>query len=139
MYLAIVSATPEGRVAKFAEFETQPEAEAHVAEYGGFVAEKPDAPWSHWLISGQSVTVDPPEVPEPVVHYSKAQLFAAMTDAEYGQWVAAQAAFPARQQAIFDHAAVVESDHALFPSLRAAMVSAYGENRTAELLASAEI
>ena len=71
-FIAIMAATPEGRVAKFLSFPSRSEAEAHVARFTGrfpdaFVVEEPAGPWSHWLIdvAEQTVTIDVPPPPPP--------------------------------------------------------------------------
>lgn len=74
-YIAVVAWTEDFRVAKYAEFETEAEANAHVGQVadrfpGAFVAEKPSDTFSEWLIDPDSkaVLIDPPEivpVPEP--------------------------------------------------------------------------
>ncbi len=69
-YYAIVAVDNE-RVAKYAKFDTQAEADAHVATYGGFVAANPAGNVDDWRIVGQSVVVDPPppRVPAYVSRY----------------------------------------------------------------------
>lgn len=139
MYLAIVRATHEGRVAKYAEFATEAEAAAHVAGFGGFVAQRPDAPWPHWVIdmAAQSISVSAP--PAPPRRYAKAALFRAMTDAEVGTWEQIEPSFSARHVRIFNGATILDGSDDLFPVLRGAMVDAYGEARTSEILAAAEV
>jgi len=65
-FLAIVAATPTGRVAKYAEFDLETEADAHVVTFGGFVAAKPAEPRRDWLIDmvGETLTIStaPPDV-----------------------------------------------------------------------------
>ncbi len=67
-YVVITRTTPEGRVAKFATFRSRAPAEAHRDEFGGFVAPRPAAHWSSWLIVGEVITIVPlpAEPPEPV-------------------------------------------------------------------------
>lgn len=71
-HLAIMKATPEGRVAKFQDYAREADARAHVAEWSNeypkaFAAPCPEAPWSHWKIdmTRKSVTVEAPPAPEP--------------------------------------------------------------------------
>ena len=66
-YTVIVAATPEGRLAKQADFLSEDDALAHVAAVSArfpdaFVIETPDAPESDWLIdvAAQTVTISPP-------------------------------------------------------------------------------
>ncbi len=73
MFLAIMSATPDNRVAKYQNFQTEAEAGAHVL---AFVADFPTAfvvpqigvPDSHWRIDmvAKTVVIDPPTPPQPV-------------------------------------------------------------------------
>ncbi len=65
MYVAIMK-TDGDLIAKYAEFETEQEAQAHVGAFAekfpdAFVVPLPDGPVSRWRVSGQAVTV----VPEP--------------------------------------------------------------------------
>ena len=72
-FIAILSATPQGRVAKFRQFPTRTEADAHVARFTGrfpdaFVVAGPAGPWSHWLIDmvAKTISIDvPPPAPPP--------------------------------------------------------------------------
>ncbi len=72
-FVAIMNATPAGRVAKYANFPTQAAAAGHVALNlaqfpEGFDHVKPDEPFTHWLIDmpGKSISVVTP-TPTPVV------------------------------------------------------------------------
>lgn len=61
-FIAILSATPEGRVGKYAGFETLAEAQAHADEFvaefpEAFAVETPAAPWNHWLVDMVAGTV----------------------------------------------------------------------------------
>jgi hypothetical protein len=58
MYTAIV-AIQDNRVAKFAEFDTEQQAQAHCAKYGGFVYEGQYSP--DLFVDGTAVTVQPIE------------------------------------------------------------------------------
>lgn len=71
--------------------------------------------------------------------YSKAALFAAMTDAEYATFSAVQSQQPARERAIFEHATEIAEDHALFPKFDALLRGAYGGPRAIGLLNAARI
>ena len=71
-FVSIMSVTLEGRVAKFQQFPTRPEAEAHVARFSGrfpnaFVVAEPAGPWSHWLIDmgAKTISIDVPPPPPP--------------------------------------------------------------------------
>ena len=77
--------------------------------------------------------------PPPPAKWSKALLFAAMTDAEHAQFETAAAAFSARERAVFDGAAVLEESSPLWPQLAAALHANYGPARVAALLAAAAI
>ena len=65
-YIAIVRVDGE-RVGKYASFETEAEATAHVAEHGGFVVNNPPGNSFTWRVVGQAVTDEAP--PEPVPDY----------------------------------------------------------------------
>ena len=71
MFVVILAATPENRVAKRADFPTRAEADAHVVLFldlfpDAFVASMPDAPDGHWLIDmvAKTIGISPPP-PEP--------------------------------------------------------------------------
>lgn len=81
MYIAVISATPDNRIGKFAPFDTEDEANAHVEQFGGFVAQDPGGGWPSWLVDMDaktltSVPLDPPE-PEPSL---ADRLFTALKD-----------------------------------------------------------
>lgn len=61
MHLAIVSVT-DGRVGKFARYEFEADAIAHVVEHGGFVAADPGGTPREWLADpvGQTLVMSPP-------------------------------------------------------------------------------
>ena len=70
-FVAIMSATPDGRVAKYQGFATLAEAEAHIALFTGkfpdaFAIAKPDEPRSHWLIdmAAKTISIDVPPPPD---------------------------------------------------------------------------
>jgi hypothetical protein len=44
-YLAIVSWNENNKITKFLPYDTQAEADSHVATYGGVVIQEPDSPW----------------------------------------------------------------------------------------------
>jgi hypothetical protein len=70
IYLAVVKVTPSGRVAKFKEFATEGEAEAHVVAYGGFSALRPSERSSEWMVTGTTLSLVPPD-PEPELAESR--------------------------------------------------------------------
>lgn len=55
-YIAVVSSSG-GKVTKLKDFATQAEADAHVAEYGGFVAPYPGGNESYWIVDGVAETL----------------------------------------------------------------------------------
>ncbi len=70
-FVAIMEATPEGRVAKYQGFLTQAEADAHVVLFAvrhpdAFTAPLPADPISHWLIDmgAKTITIVPPPPPD---------------------------------------------------------------------------
>ena len=70
-FVAIMSATPDNRVAKFQNFQTETEADAHVALFAdrfpdAFVVSEPAEPDGHWLIDMalKTLTIDPPPPPD---------------------------------------------------------------------------
>ncbi len=66
-FIAIMKATPDGRVAKYGDFSTEAEADAHVAAFLGdypdaFTVPEPGEPFSHWRIdmAAKTLVIDPP-------------------------------------------------------------------------------
>ncbi len=66
-FVAIMAASPDGRIAKYQDFLTEPEAEAHVAAFLGtypdaFVVPQPSEELSNWLIdmTAKTLVIDPP-------------------------------------------------------------------------------
>ena len=55
-YIAIVKST-DGKLDKYQDFDTQTEANAHVAAYGGFVAPDPGGSTSYWVVDEDAQTV----------------------------------------------------------------------------------
>ena len=71
MFVAIMAATLESRVAKYQDFATEVEADTHVttnlADFPlGFVFSQPTDPISHWFIDmvAQTITISPPPPPD---------------------------------------------------------------------------
>ena len=63
-YLAIVS-VENNRIAKYQEFDTQPEADAHISTYGGFVAQRPvTGSLSYWVVDEVAKTITHDSVEE---------------------------------------------------------------------------
>ncbi len=66
-FIAILKTTPDGRVAKYQDFLTEAEADAHVVAFLGnypdaFTISEPTEPFSHWRISmgAKTLVIDPP-------------------------------------------------------------------------------
>ncbi len=71
MFVVILAATQENRVAKRADFSTRAEADAHVVLFldtfpDAFTASMPDAPDGHWFIDmvAKTITIVPPPPPD---------------------------------------------------------------------------
>ena len=47
----------DNKVTKYQDFDTQSEADAHVEEYGGFVAENPSDRMHYWIVDGDKETL----------------------------------------------------------------------------------
>lgn len=110
MFLAIVRATPNGRVAKYAEFPTLAEAKAHVAERGGFAVEKPSAPWPHWMIDmdAQTISIDvPPPEPRQVDYVT---FLDRLSDADAEAVVSFVDGLPAKRRAHLQHRGLWSDD-----------------------------
>jgi len=67
-FVAILAAAPDGRIGKYAGFDTLAAAQAHVVAFqagypDAFAVEAPAAPWPHWRIDmvAKSVTIDDAE------------------------------------------------------------------------------
>jgi len=56
-YIAVVS-SEAGKIAKYEHFDTQAEADAHVAKFGGFVATKPSDRTGYWVVGADTLTHD---------------------------------------------------------------------------------
>lgn len=86
-FIAIMKATSDDRVAKYQAFETETEANAHIARFtkrfpNAFVTLEPAAPFSHWRIDtvAKTVTVDPPPSPSPLPESELLQALRDMAD-----------------------------------------------------------
>lgn len=75
-----------------------------------------------------------PDTTKPVVIYW-ADIFRKMTDAEADTWDTVVKSQPKRKQWIITKSLHIQTDDALYPELYGAMVQAYGEVRTLQLLA----
>lgn len=65
-WVAIVTVTPEGRVGKYLDFETEADARAHVAKHGGFAMPSLVEPLMDWRIVGEEAAIDKrPAAPPP--------------------------------------------------------------------------
>ena len=97
--------------------------------------------YDRWLASGEGSVqayVAPP-APEPVKpDYSKAQLFSAMTDEEFGLYEYISLSQPGRERAIFENTTAIQPTHSLYPKFEQLVLQAYGE-RGPDLLEAAAI
>lgn len=71
MFIAVVDWTAETRIAKYLDFETEAEAQAHVtrvkASYpNAFVAPSPGGGFADWLVGAGTLSYSPPPEPPPV-------------------------------------------------------------------------
>jgi len=57
MYLSITGATPDNKLAKYQDFNTQSEAEAHATEYNGFAIQNPEGNQDFWIVDMEAKTV----------------------------------------------------------------------------------
>lgn len=55
-YIAVVR-SENGKIAKYQDFDTEAEADDHVAEYGGFVAENPGDHTDYWIVNTDAETL----------------------------------------------------------------------------------
>ena len=55
-YIAIVK-NENNKVTKYQDFDEKSEADAHVATYGGFVADKPSDRMDYWIVDADKKTV----------------------------------------------------------------------------------
>jgi len=61
-HVVIVSTTPEGRIAKYQDFDNKADAEAHVEKFGGFLAGAiPSDQPADWMVKGCVVSLSPAE------------------------------------------------------------------------------
>ena len=56
VFIAVVK-HENNRVTKYQDFDTQAEADAHVAKYGGFVDDKPSDRWAYWIVDADKKTL----------------------------------------------------------------------------------
>jgi hypothetical protein len=56
-FIAIVGVS-DGRVTKYADFDTLADANAHAVKFGGFTHETLDGPIGYWVVDGNSITLD---------------------------------------------------------------------------------
>lgn len=122
-YAAIMSVA-DNRVAKFKEFETRKEANAHVAAFAekwpdAFVTKAPAANVSDWWVDGKSVTVVPTVPPLALYQeaisnhvnaaararrYDDAVSLASYVNSTIPQWAAEATAFVAWRDAVWAYA-----------------------------------
>ena len=119
-YIAIVRTEGE-RVAKWAKFDTEAEATAHVAEHGGFVVNNPPGNSFTWKVVGQTVTDEAPPEPAPA-YVTRYQFKKAVLDS--GQLATLKAAYSGLSDAAklyWDEADRVGRDSVLITELQAAL------------------
>ena len=56
-YIAVVS-SDAGKITKYQDFDTQAEADTHVADFGGFVSAKPSDSTGYWVVGVDTLTYD---------------------------------------------------------------------------------
>ena len=56
VFIAVVK-HENNRVTKYQDFDTQAEADAHVATYGGFVDDKPSDRMNYWIVDADKKTL----------------------------------------------------------------------------------
>ena len=61
IFIAVVK-HENNRVTKYQDFDTQAEADAHVATYGGFVDDKPSERVKYWIVDADKKTLTYDEV-----------------------------------------------------------------------------
>ena len=61
IFIAVVK-HENNRVTKYQDFDTQAEADAHVATYGGFVDDKPSDRFDYWIVDADKKTLTHDEV-----------------------------------------------------------------------------
>ena len=61
VFIAVVK-HENNRVTKYQDFDTQAEADAHVATYGGFVDDKPSERVKYWIVDADKKTLTYDEV-----------------------------------------------------------------------------
>ncbi len=57
MYLSITGVTADNRLAKYQPFKNEADADAHAAEYGGFVVSDPGGNQALWTVDASAKTV----------------------------------------------------------------------------------
>jgi hypothetical protein len=71
-FIAVIS-HEAGKIAKYHDFDTQAEANAHVAEYGGFVADCPGANPLYWQVGNGTLTYDDAQELADIQHLADTQ------------------------------------------------------------------
>ena len=56
-HIAVVK-NENNKVTKYQDFASKSDADAHVATYGGFVADKPNDRMDYWVVDGETLTFD---------------------------------------------------------------------------------
>ena len=57
MYLSITGVTADNRLSKYQPFESEADADAHAAEYNGFVVDNPGGNQALWTVDASAKTV----------------------------------------------------------------------------------
>lgn len=122
------------RVAKYQDFDTQAEAEAHTAEYSGlFAAASPTGNITHYKVVSGALVLDPPPAPPPDP-LTKLTISDRFTDAEIDIVSALSGGTMAKKRfyrAWLDATEIQPDD----PRVVGAFKSLFGDARAAALLA----
>jgi len=119
-WVSIVSWDQDGRVTRYAPFDTQAEAEAHTATHGGFAHAIVSGPVDDWLVQNGNTLTSSPLVKPPPAYVSRYQFKKAVLDA--GQLDNLKTAYPNLTEAAklyWDEADRIARDSVLIAELKA--------------------
>lgn len=121
-WVSIVSWDQDGRVTRYAPYDTQSEAEAHSVAHGGFAHPIVAGPIDDWLVQGGNTLVSSPLVKPPPPYVSRYQFKRAVLDS--GQLAAVKAAYSGLSEEAklyWDEADRIGRDSVLITELKAAL------------------